>query len=69
MATEQYKADLAKRRGQVAAGIQDPEAKKKFIARQGEDKTSDVDLEAETHRERNRQALGGDYGLARFGRK
>lgn len=36
MPTEQEKADLAKKRGQAAASITDPEARRKFIAEQGD---------------------------------
>jgi hypothetical protein len=41
MPTEQEKADLSKRRGQVAASITDPEARRKFIAEQGDKEAKD----------------------------
>lgn len=56
--SEQKSADIAKQRGVVAAGIQDSDTKKKFIAAQGEGKMSDQDLDAQTYRVRNQIAAG-----------
>src|SRR5579872_7008986 len=55
---EQKAADRSKQRGVVAAGIADSDAKKKFIAAQGEGKLSDEDLDAQTYRVRNQVAAG-----------
>jgi hypothetical protein len=56
---EERRAGLAIERGKVAAGIKDPEARRKFIARQGEKEASGKlnldELGEETYRERNRQ--------------
>lgn len=63
--TEQQRADLSKRRGQVAAGITDSAARKAFIARQGQEEakgSKDTSgLESELYRERNRQAAQGSF--------
>jgi hypothetical protein len=55
---EKDAALLSQRRGRVAGAIKDPKEKRKFIARQGEGKTSREDLETETQRTTNRMALG-----------
>ena len=55
---EQRRADISKSRGEVAAAIQDPDVRKKFIAKQGEGKMSDAELDAQTYRVRNQLAAG-----------
>jgi len=57
MANEQQRATLSKRRGKLAAGITDPQARREFIARQGVGKVSEEQLEQETMRETAKQAL------------
>ena len=61
-AAEQRRANISVERGKVAAGIKDSETRKKFIAKQGEGKVSDTELETETFQERNRQAAGMQTG-------
>lgn len=66
--TEQEKAALSGKRGKLAAGISDPEEKRKFIAAQGEvdrkgGKDVDyADLSQKTENEENRQAVENVLG-------
>lgn len=58
MPKETEAAMLSRRRGQLAARIKDPEKRKEFIARQGSIKPAKLEeVEMETSRETNRQAL------------
>ena len=57
MANEQQRALLSQRRGKLAARITDPQKRRDFIAQQGAGGMSDEELETETSRETNRQAL------------
>jgi hypothetical protein len=56
---EQSRAAMSIERGKLAAGIKDPEARRRFIARQGNEeakgKSNLSELEQENFRERNRQ--------------
>lgn len=51
-------AARSKSRGVIAAGIEDRDVKKKFIAAQGEGKLSDQDLDNQAYRVRNAVAAG-----------
>lgn len=59
MADEQAQADMSQTRGKVAAGMPPGQAKKDFIARQGEGKTPLEELGAEAYRQQNVNAAGG----------
>lgn len=71
MPTEQEKADLSIKRGQLAANIEDPAEKKKFISAQGEaDKAGGKDadyvgLVQKTNQEQLSQAIKGQYSVPR----
>lgn len=57
MPNEQNRAMLSKRRGQLAARITDSTKRREFVAAQGEGKLSEEQIEADTMRETNKQAL------------
>ena len=63
MATEFERAEISKRRGQVAAGMRPGEEKREFIARQGREEargTEDLrSLDEEAYRQRNENAVQG----------
>jgi hypothetical protein len=53
---EQYRADLSKRRGKIAAGIADPKQRRQFIAAQGEG-VSEEALESGASKQQNINAV------------
>jgi hypothetical protein len=65
MADEQKRADVAKMRGTVAAGMQPGPDKKAFIAAQGESekggKDTTADMESSAYRQRNVNAVQGSF--------
>ena len=70
--TEEQRADTTRMRGQVAAGMSDQDAKKKFISAQGEGKMSDAQLRQDAYDQRNRNAVSDvmpSYSAARDARK
>lgn len=70
--SEETRAGTTILRGQVAAGIADPEEKKKFIAAQGEGKMTDAQLRQNAYDQRNKNAVSDvvpNYSLARDARK
>ena len=62
MASEESRAALSRTRGEVAAGMSNQEAKKKFIARQGEEETKGKQdlsgLSEDAFRQRNINVAG-----------
>lgn len=70
--SEETRAGTTLLRGQVAAGISDPDEKKKFIAAQGEGKMNDAQLRQNAYDQRNKNAVSdvvSNYSLARDARK
>jgi hypothetical protein len=63
MPDESERAAMSKTRGQVAAGIRDPEERRKFIARQGGEEASGREnltaLGQDAYRQRNINAVQG----------
>lgn len=65
MPTEQERAETSKFRGQVASGIRDPEERRKFVARQGEEeargKSDTAALSEDAFRQRNVNTVQGSF--------
>jgi hypothetical protein len=65
MADETERAAMSRTRGQVAAGMSDPDARRKFIARQGEEESrgkSDLaGLGQDAYRQRNVNTVQGSF--------